>query len=164
VFLDAGLVIEMDEAGHKNLFQVLNAFTQKDGYKAGQLVVEGAVARAAKSKAAVALGTTSLRDEIGSPIDIEKFCNGVDTVFRKAKASERLTVELGAYISQLFTLACDHSVRLDPQFASVAVAMRVMEGIANRLNPDVDLVSVAGPMFLQGKWSSVTRPTDRIEK
>ena len=42
--------------------------------------------------------------------------------------------------------------------------MRVMEGIANRLNPDVDLVSVAGPMFLKGKWSSVTRPTDRIEK
>ena len=56
-------------------------------------------------------------------------------------------------------------MRLDPQFASVAVAMRVMEGIANRLNPDVDLVSVAGPMFLRGKWaSSVARSTDRIEK
>ena len=63
--IDCGLVVEMGEQDHVNLTKVLGAFIKKDGYLAGQLMID-----ASKKCEANAL-------------DMELFCKGLQTIIKK---------------------------------------------------------------------------------
>jgi predicted unusual protein kinase regulating ubiquinone biosynthesis (AarF/ABC1/UbiB family) len=84
---------------------------------------------------------------------LEKFYEGCHSVMQQAADSDNLTLELGNHMRNMFGLACDNRVRLEPYFVSVALAVRVMEGIASRLDPDVQLRPFATEIFKQASFA-----------
>ena len=46
---------------------------------------------------------------------------------------------LGEYVSDICTLACDHRVKIESKYLAVATALKVMEGINIALDPDMDM-------------------------
>ena len=64
---------------------------------------------------------------------------------------------LGTYISLFFRLAYTHQVKLDHNFVCVAMAVKVMEGLAISLNPSLDLIKAAIPYVMSSKIAATTK-------
>lgn len=62
----AGMAVELKPDSHKNMVDILLAFFQSEGYKAGQLMVEGA-----RNKCS----------------DIDAFCKGIDEMVARSHES-----------------------------------------------------------------------------
>ena len=113
---------------------------------AAKLAVEASRAQALKEKEPAA---AEQRDQVGGNDDndaeddadalqrLEQFYDGCHSVMMEAKNSGNLTLSLSRHITDMFTLAAEHNVRLESFFVSSAIAVRVMEGIASRLTKDV---------------------------
>ena len=145
VFLDAGLTIRLDQRQHESLVAILRAFTEQDGRRAAQLAVEAS--RASEKQRQKEKGTeeggaaVKGESELEETKRIEDFYDGCQDVFLEAKKSGNLTLSLSRHITDMFSLAAAHNVRLESFFVSTALAVRVMEGIAARLTPDVEVSS-----------------------
>ena len=84
--IDCGLVIEMGEKDHVNLVKVLGAFIKKDGYLAGQLMID-----AAKKCHA-------------NELDVELFCAGLARIIEEDEERVRF------FKSSLLCNYCYHIV------------------------------------------------------
>jgi len=131
VFLDAGIVyFSKTEADHKNLVEICFAFMKHDGYTAGKLMIDN-----------------SRNNNIAGA---EAFCLGVQHII-DASEEHSYFEHIGEYVSQICTLARVHSVRLDPAYFQIAMALKVMEGVALSLNRDLELVSKCVPLIVKAK-------------
>jgi predicted unusual protein kinase regulating ubiquinone biosynthesis (AarF/ABC1/UbiB family) len=84
-----------------------------DGYKAGRLLIDN-------SKNSNIEGA-------------DAFCNGVQKIIDDGE-DEAYFEHIGDYVTQICNLAREHSVRLDPAYFQIAMALKVMEGVALSLN------------------------------
>lgn len=130
--IDCGLVVEMGEQDHVNLTKVLGAFIKKDGYLAGQLMID-----ASKKCEANAL-------------DMELFCKGLQTIIKK-DAEQNFLESVGDYLTDICYLACTHKVKLEPAFINAALACEIMEGIASKLYPTMLVQNIALPMVFKAE-------------
>ena len=130
VFLDAGIVYSSKtEEAYKNLVEICFALMKHDGYTAGKLMI-------CNSKRATG--------------DSEAFCVGVQQIIDESE--EHLYFEhIGEYVQRICTLARVHSVKLDPSYFQIAMALKVMEGVALSLNEDLELVSKCIPLIVKAK-------------
>jgi aarF domain-containing kinase len=130
--IDCGLVIEMGEKDHVNLVKVLGAFIKKDGYLAGQLMID-----AAKKCHA-------------NELDVELFCAGLARIIEEDE--ERNFLEsVGDYVTDICFLACTHKVKLEACFINAALACEIMEGIASKLYPTMRVQHIALPMVFKAE-------------
>jgi hypothetical protein len=60
--------------------------------------------------------------------DVEGFCGGIDGMVQKALTQEWFE-NLGEYVGDICSLACDHRVKIEAKYLAVATALKVMEGI-----------------------------------
>lgn len=130
--IDCGLVVEMGQKEHENLVKILGAFIKKDGLLAGQLMVD-----------------TSRRC-LASPLDVEKFCNGIKQIIIDDENNNFLE-NVGDYLAEICHLACKHKVKLEASFINAALACEIMEGIASSLYPDMKVQTVALPMVFRAE-------------
>ena len=120
--LDAGLAYEV--TNHTSFLNVVYHLMMREGRQAGVAMLDGV------SDGAV---ETARRDAYGA---------GVQRIVDAAK-TEAFFDHLGSYIHDFFTLAYEHRVRLDHNYVCVALAVKVMEGLAIALDPQIDLLHAA---------------------
>lgn len=122
VFIDTGLVTELDDTNRKNFLALFQAIAEFDGYKAGTLMVE----RCRQPYAVVDPEVFALRMQ-NLALDLKRrtFALG--------------NVKIGDVLGQVLSMVRKHHVRLEGDFVNVVISCLLLEGIGRNLDPELDL-------------------------
>jgi len=131
VFLDCGLVTELQPRDRRNFVSLFRALAKGDGQLAGRLIL-----REAKQQRCP---------------DPQAFVDEVDTLLNTfLKQGVQLSqVRAGEILSRLLTLASRHRVQLEGNFVSVCLAVMILEGLGRQLDPHIDLLKAAAPYVMR---------------
>ncbi|KFA75706.1 hypothetical protein S40288_06156 [Stachybotrys chartarum IBT 40288] len=132
IFIDTGLVTELNATNRKNFLDLFRAVAEFDGYKAGHLMCE----RCRQPDAV---------------IDKEVFALKMQHLVIGVKSSTLAlgNVKIGDILQQVLSMVRGHHVRLEGDFVNVVISILLLEGIGRSLNPDVDLLSSSLPILRQ---------------
>uniref|UniRef100_A0A7S1GYA7 ABC1 atypical kinase-like domain-containing protein n=2 Tax=Hemiselmis andersenii TaxID=464988 RepID=A0A7S1GYA7_HEMAN len=129
VLLDAGITTELSDRDKENFVLLFSAIVKGDGREAGRLMLDNARDHRCQDPEAFCEGMRGLVDEaLGSKLRLESISAG--EVLRKA-----------------FSLACTHRVKIESNFASICIAIMVLEGVGRRLDPTLDILNAAIPVL-----------------
>ncbi|RPB23517.1 ABC1-domain-containing protein [Terfezia boudieri ATCC MYA-4762] len=130
IFIDTGLVTELNAVNRANFLALFRAVAEFDGYRAGQLMIERC-----KQPDAVIGG--------------EVFCLKMQHLILKVKSKTFALgqVKIGDLLSEVLTMVRQHHVRLEGEFANVVISILLLEGIGRALEPGLDLFKTALPML-----------------
>lgn len=117
---------------HKLLLNILQAFLQWDGSSAGRLMIENA----AEQRCA----------------DVDGFCAGIQKIIDDSKTMPFFQ-HFAEYTANIFNLACTHKVKLEGNFITIALAMKICEGLSIRLDPDIQMVQGCIPWLFKAQLS-----------
>lgn len=67
-------------------------------------------------------------------------------------------IRVGILIQQVLALCLRHKVQLESHFASILLAIGVLEGVGRALDPEVDILAAATPVILQSHLQSNRAP------
>lgn len=132
VFLDTGLVTELDDENRRNFIELFRAIAEFDGYKAGRLMVERC-----KSPEKVV-------DEETFALKIQHLVLSV-----KAKTFTLGQIRISDVLSEVLQAVRAHHVRLEGDFINTVLSILLLEGIGRQLDPDMDLFKGALPILRQ---------------
>ncbi len=139
VFLDCGIVFSSKtERDHRMLVDICFAFMKHDGLRAGELMVDRNPERYGH------LSESQLRR------NKEQFCRGLQKMIEDSE-QELFFEHFYSYVNRICDLARDFSVKLDPNYFQVAMALKIVEGIALSLNRELDMISKCVPIVLQAQ-------------
>lgn len=132
IFIDTGLVTELNAVNRTNFVDLFRAVAEFDGYKAGHLMCE----RCRQPEAV---------------LDKEVFALKMQHLVLSVKSSTLAlgNVKIGDILQQVLTMVRNHHVRLEGDFVNVVISILLLEGIGRSLNPDVDLLSSSLPILRQ---------------
>ena len=124
VFIDTGLVTELNELNRKNFLDLFKAVAEFDGYKAGHLMVE----RCRQPSAVIDTEIFALR--------MQHLVLGV-----KSRTFALGNIKIGDILNEVLSMVRGHHVRLEGDFVNVVLSILLLEGIGRSLDPDLDLFS-----------------------
>ena len=132
IFIDTGLVTELNATNRTNFLDLFRAVAEFDGYKAGHLMCE----RCRQPDAV---------------LDKEVFALKMQHLVLSVKSSTLAlgNVKIGDILQQVLGMVRNHHVRLEGDFVNVVISILLLEGIGRSLNPDVDLLSSSLPILRQ---------------
>ncbi|KAJ3487134.1 hypothetical protein NLG97_g6474 [Lecanicillium saksenae] len=132
VFIDTGLVTELNATNRKNFLDLFRAVAEFDGYKAGHLMCE----RCRQPEAV---------------LDKEVFALKMQHLVLSVKSRTLAlgNVKIGDILQQVLSMVRSHHVRLEGDFVNVVISILLLEGIGRSLNPDVDLLGSSLPVLRQ---------------
>lgn len=132
IFIDTGLVTELNATNRTNFLDLFRAVAEFDGYKAGHLMCE----RCRQPDAV---------------LDKEVFALKMQHLVLSVKSRTLAlgTVKIGDILQQVLSMVRQHHVRLEGDFVNVVISILLLEGIGRSLNPDVDLLSSSLPILRQ---------------
>ena len=133
IILDVGMVTEYSDEDHRLIVDVLTSFIRKNGRRAGELLVADTNARNTKDQA--------LAEEL--------YIDKIAALTATAHDKDFFMQQLGTYISYICEAAATHHVMMNQAFVSAALAVKIQEGIALALDPNVSIYRVANPIILQ---------------
>ncbi|XP_012877015.1 PREDICTED: uncharacterized aarF domain-containing protein kinase 2 [Dipodomys ordii] len=135
VLLDAGIVSELQASDLSNFRAVFLAVVMGQGQKVAELFLRHSRANECK--------------------DVERFKAEMATLVTQARkniiALEQLQVS--KLLSNVFKLLMIHKVKLESNFASIVLAIMVLEGLGRSLDPQLDILEAAKPFLLKGSVS-----------
>lgn len=124
IFIDTGLVTELNEANRKNFLDLFKAIAEFDGYKAGHLMVE----RCRQPSAVIDKEVFALR--------MQHLVLGV-----KSRTFALGNIKIGDILNEVLSMVRGHHVRLEGDFVNVVLSILLLEGIGRSLDPNLDLFS-----------------------
>ena len=124
IFIDTGLVTELNETNRKNFLDLFKAIAEFDGYKAGHLMVE----RCRQPSAVI--------DEEIFALRMQHLVLGV-----KSRTFALGNIKIGDILNEVLSMVRGHHVRLEGDFVNVVLSILLLEGIGRSLDPDLDLFS-----------------------
>jgi aarF domain-containing kinase len=132
IFIDTGLVTELNGTNRRNFLDLFRAVAEFDGYKAGHLMCE----RCRQPEAV---------------LDKEVFALKMQHLVLSVKSRTLAlgNVKIGDILQEVLTMVRTHHVRLEGDFVNVVISILLLEGIGRSLNPDLDLLSSALPILRQ---------------
>ncbi|KAK7419977.1 hypothetical protein QQZ08_010614 [Neonectria magnoliae] len=132
IFIDTGLVTELNATNRTNFLDLFRAVAEFDGYKAGHLMCE----RCRQPDAV---------------LDKEVFALKMQHLVLSVKSRTLAlgNVKIGDILQQVLSMVRQHHVRLEGDFVNVVISILLLEGIGRSLNPDVDLLSSSLPILRQ---------------
>ncbi|CAE8685117.1 unnamed protein product, partial [Polarella glacialis] len=139
VLLDAGLAVQLSSQDRQNFLEVFHALAVNNGLEAGRLMVERSPGDA-----------RLVRDREGFVAAVGELCSnfwGLGLALGK--------VGMGDIFGRMMSLACDHRVKLETSFVTVATSIIVLEGVGRQLNPIVDLAGAARPLLAEAVARSI---------
>ncbi|KAI0420814.1 putative ubiquinone biosynthesis protein [Xylaria grammica] len=145
IFIDTGLVTELNATNRQNFLDLFRAVAEFDGYKAGHLMCE----RCRQPEAV---------------IDKEVFALKMQHLVLSVKSRTLAlgNVRIGDILQQVLDMVRGHHVRLEGDFVNVVISILLLEGIGRSLNPDLDLLSRSLPILrqlgTQSGWSAGDYP------
>jgi len=124
IFIDTGLVTELNAKNRGNFLDLFRAVAEFDGYKAGHLMVERC-----RQPSAV--------------IDGEVFALRMQHLVLGVKSSTFAlgNIKIGDILNEVLSMVRTHHVRLEGDFVNVVLSILLLEGIGRSLDPDLDLFS-----------------------
>jgi len=142
IMLDVGITKVFAKRDHDLLVKVLTCFIRSNGRKAAEHMAENSDFR---------LGSQS------DPEDVRQFAEKIEEMVIRAKTDESFFGSLGSYFTAICDAASSHRVKMNQGFVTMALAVKVVEGIALELDPKIEVWAIANPMILEGtasrKWS-----------
>lgn len=132
IFIDTGLVTELNETNRRNFLDLFRAVAEFDGYKAGHLMCE----RCRQPEAV-----------INEEVFALKMQHLVLSV--KSRTLALGNVKIGDILQQVLDMVRSHHVRLEGDFVNVVISILLLEGIGRNLDPDMDLLSSSLPILRQ---------------
>ncbi|KAI0908766.1 putative ubiquinone biosynthesis protein [Ustulina deusta] len=145
IFIDTGLVTELNTTNRRNFLDLFRAVAEFDGYKAGHLMCE----RCQQPEAV---------------IDKEVFALKMQHLVLSVKSRTLAlgNVKIGDILQQVLDMVRGHHVRLEGDFVNVVISILLLEGIGRSLDPDLDLLSRSLPILrqlgAQSGWSAGDYP------
>jgi aarF domain-containing kinase len=131
VYVDAGLTSQLSPRHLSNFIDLLKAITDFDGALISHLMVT-------RSKY-----PDSVRDFEGFSRAMQLFMDDI-----KASTFKLKNIQVTDILSFVLHTVRKYHVKIDGDYANVAVAIMLLEGIGRQLEPDMDLLKAAVP-FLQ---------------
>jgi len=122
IFIDTGLVTELNAVNRKNFLDLFKAVAEFDGYRAGQLMVE----RCRTPDAVIDSEVFALR--------MQHLVLGV-----KSKTFALGNIKIGDILNEVLRMVRQHHVRLEGDFVNVVLSILLLEGIGRSLDPELDL-------------------------
>jgi predicted unusual protein kinase regulating ubiquinone biosynthesis (AarF/ABC1/UbiB family) len=174
IVLDCGIVYQSEtKAEHDKLVDICISFMKHDGYQAGKLMVESAIAKqlAVREEELKKQGEDptkiyerpeELTDEERRVLDrqerimkekvhnAEGFCQSIQQMVIDAE-HEQYFEHIGEYLAKICDLARKHVVRLDPGYFKIAMSLKVAEGISLALDNDIQLIDKCIPIVVKAK-------------
>jgi len=150
VVLDSGIVASLNRTDFRNFFDTFTAIVKGDGRQVGKLFLEHSVNECHDSESFV--------EEMASLVK--------DLRSGKGYGLTLSAVDVGDLLLRVFRTLRDHRVKLDANFASVILAIMILEGLGRSLDPNMDLVWKATPYILQSKLKESyfrPKPTDATD-
>ncbi|KAL2172732.1 hypothetical protein VTG60DRAFT_4178 [Thermothelomyces hinnuleus] len=132
IFIDTGLVTELNSTNRRNFLDLFRAVAEFDGYKAGHLMCE----RCRQPDAVL--------DKEVFALKMQHLVLGV-----KSRTLALGNVKIGDILQQVLGMVRQHHVRLEGDFVNVVISILLLEGIGRTLNPDLDLLSSSLPILRQ---------------
>lgn len=132
IFIDTGLVTELNSANRNNFLDLFKAVAEFDGYRAGHLMVE----RCRQPDAVIDKEVFALR--------MQHLVLGV-----KSRTFSLGNIKIGDVLSEVLDMVRGHHVRLEGDFVNVVLSILLLEGIGRSLDPDMDLFAGALPILRQ---------------
>lgn len=124
IFIDTGLVTELNDTNRKNFLDLFKAVAEFDGYKAGHLMVE----RCRQPDAVIDKEIFALR--------MQHLVLGV-----KSRTFALGNIKIGDILNEVLSMVRGHHVRLEGDFVNVVLSILLLEGIGRSLDPELDLFS-----------------------
>ncbi|KAB5582813.1 hypothetical protein GE09DRAFT_1076574 [Coniochaeta sp. 2T2.1] len=130
IFIDAGLVTELNATNRRNFLDLFRAVAEFDGYKAGNLMCE----RCRQPDAV---------------LDQEIFALKMQHLVLSVKSRTLAlgNVRIGDILQDVLGMVRQHHVRMEGDFVNVVVSIFLLEGIGRTLDPDLDLLSASLPIL-----------------
>ncbi|KAL6890709.1 ABC1 family domain-containing protein [Trichoderma evansii] len=132
VFIDTGLVTELNAPNRDNFLALFRAVAEFDGYKAGHLMCE----RCRQPEAVI--------DKKVFALKMQHLVLSV-----KSRTLALGNVKIGDILQEVLSMVRNHHVRLEGDFVNVVISILLLEGIGRSLNPNVDLLSSSLPILRQ---------------
>lgn len=148
VFLDTGLITELDDKNRNNFLELFQAVSHFDGYRVGQLMIERSrCPELAKDKETFAL-------------KMQHIVLGV-----KSKTFSLAKIRLSEVLSQVLSSVRDHHVKMEADFVNTVLSILLLEGIGRQLDPNMDLFKAAIPILRQlGKKVGTSGSYAQVDK
>ncbi|KAB8339104.1 hypothetical protein FH972_022040 [Carpinus fangiana] len=132
IFIDTGLVTELNSMNRNNFLDLFKAVAEFDGYRAGHLMVE----RCRQPDAVIDKEVFALR--------MQHLVLGV-----KSRTFSLGNIKIGDILSEVLDMVRGHHVRLEGDFVNVVLSILLLEGIGRSLDPEMDLFAGALPILRQ---------------
>jgi aarF domain-containing kinase len=130
IFIDTGLVTELNATNRANFLDLFKAVAEFDGYKAGHLMVE----RCRQPDAVIDGEVFALR--------MQHLVLGV-----KSRTFALGNIKIGDILNEVLSMVRTHHVRLEGDFVNVVLSILLLEGIGRSLDPNLDLFAGALPIL-----------------
>ena len=140
-FLDLGLVDEIPDDMRRPWIDTFAALARQDGPAAARLFYEHAPT----------VGTD----------DYEEYERDVVAFLGTLWGVRLGDIEVGTVVAWMMNVLRRHRVQIEPVFTVVNVALLVAEGLGKQLDPQIDLVALAGPYLL---GAALTAPPGRAPR
>ena len=132
IFIDTGLVTELNHTNRDNFLALFKAVAEFDGYRAGNLMVD----RCRQPDAVIDREVFALR--------MQHLVLGV-----KSRTFALGNIKIGDILSEVLDMVRSHHVRLEGDFVNVVLSILLLEGIGRTLDPNLDLFAGALPILRQ---------------
>jgi aarF domain-containing kinase len=130
IFIDTGLVTELNTVNRRNFLDLFSAVASFDGHRAGTLMVE----RCRQPDAVLDAEIFALKMQ-------HLVLNVKSQTFSLGK------IRVGDILNTVLSMVREHHVRMEGDFINVVLSILLLEGIGRQLNPELDLFKSAIPFL-----------------
>jgi len=123
VFIDAGLVTELNSTNRRNFLDLFRAIAEFDGYRAGHLMIQ-------RSRS-----PQMVLDGEGFALKMQHLVLAV-----KSRTLSLGNISFGDILGDVLQMVRTHHVRMEGDFVNVVLSMLLLEGIGRSLDPQMDLL------------------------
>ena len=132
ILLDCGIAKKFTRADHKLLTDVLAGFITGDGASAGKALI-----RDSENK-------TSIK-----PVNEDAFVDVLNEMCEQAKRDRSFFDKIGNYVKKICDAASENKIMMNQGFVSIALTVRVMEGVAFALNPEAKIIRISNGIIMK---------------
>ncbi|KAL5044443.1 hypothetical protein BDW71DRAFT_185981 [Aspergillus fruticulosus] len=130
IFIDTGLVTQLNDTNRANFLALFRAVAEFDGHRAGELMVE----RCRQPEEVIDPDIFALRmQHLVLSVKSRTFALG--------------NIKIGDILSEVLSMVRRHHVRLEGDFVNVVISILLLEGIGRSMDPDLDLFKSALPIL-----------------
>jgi aarF domain-containing kinase len=137
VLLDVGMITEFNGDEYEMIVDILAAFVKSDGRRAGELMISDSNRRM--------MLTTDYQSA-----NAEAFIKKIEHLTTNDKQM-KFFQNIGGYIRYVCDAAATHHVKMNQAFASIALTVKVQEGVALSLDPSAKIWKTANPIILHAE-------------